>query len=85
VHIFPREILASRAVLSDIAAALPNLADRPALIVWADRDIAFRTAERRRWEATFPDHHTVILDGAGHYLQEDAAADVVAAIRNWQS
>jgi haloalkane dehalogenase len=85
VHIFPREILASRAFLSDIAAALPNLADRPALIVWADRDIAFRTAERRRWEATFPDHHTVILDGAGHYLQEDAAADVVAAIRNWQS
>jgi haloalkane dehalogenase len=83
VHVFPREILASRPFLTDIAAALPGLADRPTLIVWADQDVAFRDAERRRWEAIFPDHHTVILDGAGHYLQEDAAADVVAAIRDW--
>ncbi|MGB6206195.1 hypothetical protein [Mycobacterium sp.] len=41
--------------------------------------------ERRRWEAAFPDHQTVILEGAGHYLQEDAAADVVAAIRAWHT
>jgi haloalkane dehalogenase len=84
-HVFPREILGSRPFLADVAAALPGLADRPALIVWADRDVAFRDAERRRWEATFPDHHTVILKGAGHYLQEDAAADVVAAIRGWRT
>jgi haloalkane dehalogenase len=85
VHVFPREILASRPFLTDIAAALPGLADRPVLIAWADRDVAFRDTERRRWEATFPDHQTVILKGAGHYLQEDAAADVVAAIRDWRS
>jgi haloalkane dehalogenase len=83
VHVFPREILGSKAFLTGVAAALPGLADRPALIVWADHDVAFRDAERRRWEATFPDHHTVILEGAGHYLQEDAAADVVEAITDW--
>jgi haloalkane dehalogenase len=83
VHVFPREILGSKASLTGVAAALPGLADRPALIVWADQDVAFRDAERRRWEATFPDHHTVILEGAGHYLQEDAAADVVEAISDW--
>jgi haloalkane dehalogenase len=85
VHVFPREILSSRPLLTEIAAALPGLAERPALIVWADKDVAFRDTERRRWEATFPDHHTVILKGAGHYLQEDAAADVVAAIRDWHA
>ena len=85
VHVFPREILASKAFLTGVAAALPGLADRPALIAWADQDIAFRVAERRRWEATFPDHQTVILEGAGHYLQEDAAADVVTAIRGWHT
>jgi haloalkane dehalogenase len=85
VHVFPREILGSKAFLTGVAAALPGLADRPALIVWADQDVAFRDAERRRWEATFPDHHTVILEGAGHYLQEDAAADVVAAISDWHT
>ncbi|WP_327117401.1 alpha/beta fold hydrolase [Nocardia sp. NBC_01730] len=85
MHVFPREILASKQFLADIAAALPGLADRPALIVWADQDVAFRDAERRRWEATFPNHRTVILNGAGHYLQEDAAADVAAAILEWQT
>jgi haloalkane dehalogenase len=33
----------------------------------------------------FPQHHTVLLDGAAHYIQEDAAQDIVAAIRDWQT
>jgi haloalkane dehalogenase len=40
----------------------------PALIVWADADIAFRDKERRRWEDLLSDHTTVILHGAAHFL-----------------
>ena len=61
------------------------MGDRPALIVWGTKDFAFHAAERRRWEQLFPEHQTVLLDGAGHYIQEDAAQDIVAAIRDWQS
>jgi haloalkane dehalogenase len=43
-----------------------------------------RPSRRRRWEELFPDHHTVMLEGAGHYIQEDAADEIVAAIRGWQ-
>ena len=84
IHVFPREILASRPFLADVERSLPALRDRPALIVWPTRDVAFRDPERRRWEELFPNHHTVTLDGAGHYIQEDAADEIVAAIRAWE-
>jgi haloalkane dehalogenase len=82
--VFPREILGSRPFLAEIERRLPELADRPALLVWPTRDVAFRDPERRRWEEIFPDHRTVLLEGAGHYIQEDAADEIVAAIRSWR-
>jgi hypothetical protein len=63
VHVFPREILASRTFLAEIESKLVGLVDRPALVVWGTKDFAFRAAERRRWEQVFPEHHTVLLDG----------------------
>jgi haloalkane dehalogenase len=83
--VFPREILGSRPFLAEIERGLPKLANRPALLVWPTKDVAFRDRERRRWEQLFPDHHTVILEGAGHYIQEDAANEIVAAIRAWRA
>jgi haloalkane dehalogenase len=83
--VFPREILASRPFLADVEGLLPRLRDRPALIVWPTGDVAFRDRERRRWEQLFPNHRTVSLDGAGHYIQEDAADEIVAAVRSWRS
>jgi haloalkane dehalogenase len=79
--VLPREILASRPFLADVEARLPILRDRHALIVWPTRDPAFGDRERRRWEELFPDHRTVTLPGAGHYIQEDAPEEIVAAIR----
>ena len=81
--VFPREILASRPFLADVERRLPLLRDRPALLVWPTPDVAFREPERRRWEELFPDHRTVLLEGAGHYIQEDAPDEIVTAIRAW--
>ena len=81
--VLPREIMGSRAFLRDVEAGLPRVADRPALIVWPDGDVAFRARERERWESVFPDHRTVILEGVGHYIQEEAPDEIVAAIRSW--
>jgi haloalkane dehalogenase len=81
--IFPREILASRAYLAEVEGGLDRLRDRPVLITWGTRDIAFRARERERFERVFPRHRTVILEGAGHYIQEDAPEEIVAAIRAW--
>jgi haloalkane dehalogenase len=84
IHVFPREILASRPFLADVERGLAALRERRALIVWPTRDFAFREPERRRWEEIFPSHETVLIEGAGHYVQEDAPHEIVAAIRGWQ-
>lgn len=81
--VFPREILGSRAFLGRVNAGLDALRDRAALIVWPTKDVAFREPERRGWEEVFPRHRTVLLEGAGHYIQEDAPEEIVAAIRDW--
>ncbi|WP_062986396.1 alpha/beta fold hydrolase [Nocardia anaemiae] len=83
VHVFPREILGSRAFLAEVERGLEAVRNRPALLVWGTDDVAFRAPERRRWEEQFEDHRTVLLNGAGHYIQEDAADEIVAAIIEW--
>lgn len=83
VHVMPREILAARDLLAEVEQALERVAGKPALIVWGDKDPAFREPQRLRWERTFANHRTVILRGASHYIQEDAPDEIVAAIRDW--
>jgi haloalkane dehalogenase len=82
-HIFPREILCSRDYLAEVEEGLEQLRDLPVLILWGDRDPAFRDVERTRFEEIFSEHHTVVLRGAGHYIQEDAASEISAAIICW--
>jgi haloalkane dehalogenase len=82
-YVFPREILGSRPFLAEVERGLAVLRDRRTLIVWPTRDVAFRKRERRRWGRLFPDHHTVLLEGAGHYIQEDAPERIAAAIVSW--
>jgi haloalkane dehalogenase len=83
LHVLPHEILASRPFLAEIEQGLAKLRDRPALLVWPTKDVAFKERERKRWEQIFPNHRTVILEGAGHYIQEDSAPEIVSAIRAW--
>lgn len=83
VHVMPREILAARDLLTEVNDGLGRVADRPAMIVWGDKDRAFREPQRRRWERTFPNHQTQILRCASHYIQEDAPDEIITAIKEW--
>jgi len=81
--VLPGSILASRDFFAEIEDGLADLAHLPTLIVWGDADIAFRPQERERLEAVFPEHETVIVEGAGTYVESDAPEEFVAAIRTW--
>ncbi len=70
--IFPREILHSREYLAEVESNLGRLSQKPTLILWGDRDNAFRDTERDRFERLFPNHRTCILKGAKHFVQEEA-------------
>jgi haloalkane dehalogenase len=72
-----------RSFLRECEAGLARLRDKPTLICWGTKDVAFREKERQRFERTFARTHTAILEGAGHYLQEDAPDEIVAAIDAW--
>ncbi len=56
---------------------------RPALIVWGAKDGGFRAADRERFERTFANHRTVILETAKHFIQEDVPARIAAEIRTF--
>lgn len=83
VHVMPREIMAAHAFLSEVEQGLERVAEKPALIVWGERDPGFKESLRLRWERTFPNHRTHVLRGASHYIQEDAPDEIVTAIEDW--
>lgn len=63
----------TRPVLAAIEAGLPSLANKPMLILWGAGDFCF-TAKHflPRWRAHFPQAQVELLQGAGHYVVEDA-------------
>lgn len=81
--ILPGAITGARDFLAGVEDNLGLLHHLPTLIVWADGDVAFGDHDRKRLEAKFPRHTTVIVEGAGHFVQSDAADEVSEAIRAW--
>ncbi len=81
--VLPGQITASRDFFAEVEAGLADLAHLPTLIVWGDAQIGFRPQERKRLEAAFPEHKTVIVEGAGDFVVSEAPEEVVAAIRDW--
>ncbi|MEQ8466875.1 alpha/beta fold hydrolase [Coleofasciculus sp. E1-EBD-02] len=77
----PSWLLKSGSFLQQVSQSLCNLVDKPALILWGDRDPAFRASQRLRFQQVFPKSKTVILSGAGHFVQEDAVNQIVEALR----
>lgn len=83
--ILPGAITGSREFLASVRDHLTTLDQLPTLIVWADADMAFGDKDRQRLEAKFPNHETVIVHGAGHFVQSDAAHEMSKAIQAWSN
>ncbi len=49
------------------------------------KDIAFRAKELAVWERTFPQASSVPLSGVGHFVQEEAPADLASAVTRFLS
>lgn len=72
-------VTGSDAFLREVELGLPRLRDKPATIVWGERDPVFGDAERRRWQAVFPKASVVTVD-SGHFVPASAPAEVASAI-----
>jgi haloalkane dehalogenase len=58
------------ALMQEVVDALPSLPEDP-LILWGTHDAYFRN-EHRKLRALLPDSRLVMLEGGGHFPQEDA-------------
>ena len=58
-----------RSIWQDRAA----FADKPALILWGLKDIAFRRKELERWKSALRDVEIHEFEDCGHFLAEEAA------------
>lgn len=54
--------------------------DGPVHFVWADTDVVFTWDWAQKWSSTIPGATLDRIEGAGHFLQEDAPDDCVDAI-----
>ncbi len=60
------------------------LADKPALLVWGEKDRAFGLQDLQRWQEALPRAETALYPEAGHFVQEEvpsSAARVASFVR----
>ncbi len=67
--------------LAGISDDLESLRDLPMEIIWGMKDWCFTPMFKALWQQRFPDAFVSELEGAGHYLNEDAPESVISAIR----
>jgi haloalkane dehalogenase len=77
--VFPKQIVASTPWLGQLWNGIHRLDGKPTLIVWGMKDIAFREKELKQWQRTFPGAQTVRLETVGHFVQEEAPAELAQA------
>jgi haloalkane dehalogenase len=81
--VFPGQILGATEWLGELWAKRSLLADKPKLIAWGMKDIAFREKELNTWIAAFPDSRVIRLADVGHYVQEEAGDELGQAVRTF--
>ncbi len=81
--VFARELAGSGDWYEANWARRERIAELPALLLWGMKDPAFGPAALRRWEGLFERATTVPFADAGHFVQEEAPDEALAALEGW--
>lgn len=57
--------------------------DKPVLLAWGGKDFVFSKAFFDEWRRRLPAAETLYLSDAGHYVLEDAAEEIIPAVRSF--
>jgi haloalkane dehalogenase len=82
--VLPRQIIESRDFLAALETRLTENPELPVLLIWGDKDDAFKEPELLRWQRLFPTAETVLVPGVGHFAASEAPQEFVDAIRQWK-
>jgi len=88
VHAFVRDIPMSPnhpswKTLLGVEASLSSLQEKPMLLIWGGRDFCFNDIFYREWLRRFPRARRHYLPQAGHYLLEDAGAEILPLVHDF--
>jgi pimeloyl-ACP methyl ester carboxylesterase len=70
-------------LVSEVQAKLPSFRQTPTLILWGDRDFVFDHHFLREWQKYLPAAEVHHFPNAGHYVLEDAGAEILPLIRDF--
>ncbi|WP_017733524.1 alpha/beta fold hydrolase [Nafulsella turpanensis] len=73
-------LLGASSWYQELKQQLPRLKEKPVLLLWGMKDKYFNPTFLERWQQLLADPKTVYLQDAGHFIQEDAAEQIEAAI-----
>lgn len=79
----PWQIIGASQWLDDIWEDRARFVDKPTLIFWGLRDIAFRRKELSRWRSALEYSEVHDYDDVGHFVAEEAPDRVIAALRDF--
>lgn len=79
--VLPGQIIGSTDWLSELWAGRGHLKEKPVLIGWGMKDIAFREKELNTWIDVFPEAQVIRLENAGHFVQEEAVEELGMAVK----
>ncbi len=70
-------------VVSGTEASLPLFRNTPAMFAWGMQDFVFTPQVLKRWQALWPQAAVHTFDDCGHYVLEDATAQVCTLVRDF--
>ncbi len=70
-------------LVQQVADGLHRFASLPMLICWGGRDFVFDQCFLGEWRRRFPQAEAHVFPNAGHYVLEDAGAEIVPLIRDF--
>lgn len=80
---FPKRIIGSSAWLDSLWSQRDKIRDKPTLILWGMKDIAFREQELNRWASLFSNCKVRKYDDAGHFVQEEKGSELCPVIEEF--
>lgn len=69
--------------LKDVEAGLGTLADKPVQLIWGMKDWCFNKTCLERFKQLFPTADSLEIEDAGHYVLEDAPAEVIESVQQF--
>jgi pimeloyl-ACP methyl ester carboxylesterase len=70
-------------LVKEVADGLPRFAALPMLICWGEHDFVFDHHFLEEWRRRFPNAEVHRFADAGHYVLEDAGAEILSLIRDF--